>query len=188
MKHLALILSTIAAALLVVAVAGVADRMGVPRHMSFPPQVSVTGLSPQEIRDQAQFQHSLQVLLNKKASQAPLDANSYGSRRPMEFHDGLFAMVEQAPAAPGRAAAPAADTTIEALPKVSVVVQAGSEGKAVINGRLVRVGDAVADGLVVADIQVNAVTFQRGDKQLQVNVPVERLRVLGAAPQGSARP
>lgn len=71
------------------------------------------------------------------------------------------------------------------LPKVSVVMAGGAEGKAVVNGHLVRVGDAVGDGLVVKSIQVNVVTFSSGSEELHVRMPLERLRVLGAFPNAA---
>lgn len=75
-----------------------------------------------------------------------------------------------------------------ALPNVSVVLQGGGEGKAVVDGRLVRVGDKIADGLVLKSIEMDAVTFSSGKEELLVRMPLPRLRVLGAVGLQSQAP
>jgi hypothetical protein len=68
---------------------------------------------------------------------------------------------------------------------VSVVLRDGSEGKAVVDGYLVGVGDQVAGGLVVKSIRIESVTFSAQGEEIDVAVPLERLRVLGAFPSRS---
>ena len=68
------------------------------------------------------------------------------------------------------------------LPQVTVVMESGASGRAVVNGQLVRVGDAVGEGMVVNSINVDSVTFSSGKEVLEVRMPLNRLRVLGAFP------
>lgn len=121
--------------------------------------------------------------------------------------EGIFALLAplpeavpapaSAPAAPAPAWRPAGAQTppalvpappVQPLPEVSVVLAGGSAGKAVVNGHLVRVGDAVGEGLVVRSIELDKVTFAAGTQELQVHLPLQRLRVLGAFPQAQVRP
>ena len=141
------------------------------------------------VADQAELKASLQALLDA-AARRPVGLMAAGSAapgiRPLENYDSLFVLPPQTqmaalapqPRAAGHVRQPLSSVP---LPKVSVVVE-GAERKAVVDGHLVRVGDAVGDGLVVRAIQVGAVTFGYGKEELVVAVPLERLRVLGAFP------
>lgn len=189
MKYVALTLSLIAAALLLLAAAMIGNRIGVERHALAPVQMSLPPLSPQVVAGQAELKASLQALLDA-AARRPMGLMAAGSAtpgiRPLDSYDGLFVLPPQTqmaglapqPRAAGHVRQPLSSVP---LPKVSVVVE-GAERKAVVDGHLVRVGDAVGDGLVVRAIQVGAVTFAYGKEELVVAVPLERLRVLGAFP------
>lgn len=189
MKYVALTLSLIAAALLLLAAAMIGNRIGVERHTLAPVQMSLPPLSPQVVADQADLKASLQALLDA-AARRPMGLMAAGSVapgiRPLDSYDSLFVLPQQtqmAALAPQPRAAGSVRQPLSAvpLPKVSVVVE-GAERKAIVDGHLVRVGDAVGDGLVVRAIQVGAVTFGYGKEELVVAVPLERLRVLGAFP------
>ena len=190
MKYVALTLSLIAAALLLLAAAMIGNRIGVERHTLAPVQMSLPPLSPQVVADQAELKVSLQALLDA-AARRPMGLMAAGSAaqgiRPLENYDSLFVLPPQTPtqmaalAPQPRAGHVRQPLSSVPLPKVSVVVE-GAERKAVVDGHLVRVGDAVGDGLVVRAIQVGAVTFGYGKEELVVAVPLERLRVLGAFP------
>jgi hypothetical protein len=188
MKYVALTLSLIAAALLLLAAAMIGNRIGVERHTLAPVQMSLPPLSPQVVADQAELKASLQALLDA-AARRPMGLMAAGSAapgiRPLESYDSLFVLPQHTPMAAlapqPRAGHVRQPLSSVPLPKVSVVVE-GPERKAVVDGHLVRVGDAVGDGLVVRAIQVGAVTFGYGKEELVVAVPLERLRVLGAFP------
>lgn len=188
MKYVALTLSLIAAALLLLAAAMIGNRIGVERHTLAPVQMSLPPLSPQVVANQAELKASLQALLDAAARQ-PMGLMAAGSAapgiRPLESYESLFVLPQHTPMAAlapqPRAGHVRQPLSSVPLPKVSVVVE-GPERKAVVDGHLVRVGDAVGDGLVVRAIQVGAVTFGYGKEELVVAVPLERLRVLGAFP------
>lgn len=189
MKYVALTLSLIAAALLLLAAAMIGNRIGVERHALAPVQMSLPPLSPQAVADQAELKASMQALLDA-AARRPMGLMAAGpvmpGIRPLDSYDSLFALPQQTQLAGLAPQQPRVGTVRQPLsavplPKVSVVVE-GAERKAVVNGHLVRVGDAVGDGLVVRGIQVGAVTFGYGKEELVVAVPLERLRVLGAFP------
>jgi len=199
MKYVALTLSAAATALLVVVLGGIAQKVGTDVRLSGPPQVSLNPLSEQQRRDQADVRKALQALDLVATGHSMETAGAGGAGRHLseaspvlnqgadgEYGD-IFAL---SPLAAPLAEAPRnraslsgfAPTSSLPLPDVSVVLSAGVEGKAVVNGHLVRVGDTVADGLVVKSIQVDVVTFASGSEVLYVRMPLERLRVLGAFP------
>lgn len=197
MKYVALTLSTAATALLVLVIGGIAHTMGSNVRSLAPVQVSVSPLSPQQKSDQADVRQALRALgqVTEERSLALLRASSQdgakgeqqaalnqGLERPYGAIFALSAPVETRIPGPRQQMAPrdVASPTPLPLPKVSVVLAGGAEGKAVVNGHLVRVGDAVGEGLVVKSIQVEMVTFASGSEELQVRMPLERLRVLGA--------
>jgi hypothetical protein len=199
MKFVALTLSAVATALLVLVIGGIAHTMGSNVRTLAPVQVSVNPLSPQQKSDQADVRQALMALgqVTSERSLALLraasadgtqgDAQASLDQDPDLPYGAIFALSAPVdPRAPvprqRTATAYVAPPTPLPLPKVSVVLAGGSEGKAVIDGQLVRVGDAVGDGLVVKSIQVEAVTFASGKEVLEVRMPLERLRVLGAFP------
>ncbi|MFP8777624.1 hypothetical protein [Hydrogenophaga sp. RWCD_12] len=187
MKYVALTLSLVASVLLLLAVGAIGHRIGAERRAPAPIQTSLPPLSPQDVSDQAELKTSLQALLDSAARRpAGLMAASVNPGiRPIDSFDSLFALSADskpvAAAGPLRVAHVRAPLNAIPLPKVSVVVE-GSERKAIVNGALVKVGDPVGDGLVVSAIQVGSVSFAYGKEELQVAVPLERLRVLGAFP------
>ena len=63
-----------------------------------------------------------------------------------------------------------------------MVLEGGSVAKAMVNGRLVSVGDHIEGGMVVKSIDIGAVTFASGNEELEIEMPLKRLRVLGAFP------
>ena len=199
MKYVALTLSAAATALLVVVLGGIAQKMGADVRVLPPPQVSLNPLSEQQRRDQADVRHALQAL-EQVATQHSMELVGSGdadghfpafssslNQGVVWAHGDIFALSPLvAPLAEGSRNRVShvgfATATPLPLPNVSVVLSAGAEGKAVINGHLVRVGDTVAEGLVVKSIQVDVVTFASGSEELHVRMPLERLRVLGAFP------
>lgn len=198
MKYVALTLCTVATALLVLALAGVANQMGSGDRSFAPIQNAVPLLSPQQKSDQLDVRSALAALdklpstrfLASTASGDP-SAGAAGSGQSMAISDGsLFALSTprtEMPASPTRRAGThvAPPPRPLPLPHVTVVLESGASGKAVINGQLVRVGDAVGDGMVVSSINVDAVTFSSGKEVLEVRMPLARLRVLGAFPGSS---
>lgn len=202
MKYVALTLSTTATALLVLVLGGIAHKMSSDVRAVAPVQVSVNPLSEQQRRDQTDVRQALQALgqVTSERSLAllrsgPTDGAQVAARASLNQgverpYGAIFALsappVERAAAPRQRAArGDFMPPTPMPLPKVSVVMAGGAEGKAVVNGHLVRVGDAVGDGLVVKSIQVNVVTFSSGSEELHVRMPLERLRVLGAFPNAA---
>ena len=202
MKYVALTLSTAATALLVLVLGGIAHKMGSDVRAVAPVQVSVNPLSEQQRRDQIEVRQALQALgqVTSERSLALLRSGAtdgaeaiartslnQGVERPYGAIFALSAPPVERAASP-RQREPRGGFTSPAplpLPKVSVVLAGGAEGKAVVNGHLVRVGDGVGDGLVVKSIQVDVVTFASGSEELHVRMPLERLRVLGAFPSAA---
>lgn len=197
---------------------GITQKMGAPGRTLARPQAALAVLSPQQLRDQAAVRQALQALGHAlPAAPAPTAADP-AAALPLERaprlqqalawpQEGIFALLAPVPeAVPASASAPGAPApawrpagagtapafvpapSAQPLPEVSVVLAGGSAGKAVVNGHLVRVGDAVGEGLVVRSIELDKVTFAAGTQELQVHLPLQRLRVLGAFPQAQARP
>jgi hypothetical protein len=193
MKYVALTLSTVATVLLVLALVGMANRIGSGGRALPPVQNSLPPLSAQQVSDQAEVKLALQSL--DKFPSARFFASTGGSGSAASpgasaAPDGsIFALSAELIETP--ASVPRKRTTAAVksgplnplpLPRVSVVLKSGADGKAVINGHLVRVGDPVGDGMVVNTISVEAVTFSSGKEILEVRMPLDRLRVLGAFP------
>lgn len=200
MKYVALTLSAVATVLLASAVAGIAHQIGSNKRQLLPPQNALQAISPQKLRDQADVNEALLALGkvsparflapggadNQASGQAA--AGTYLSDRELMAQNGnIFALagprVETPVHSPRRAIASSAPVRSLPLPRVSVVLQSGADGKAVIDGNLVRVGDPVGDGFLVKSIQIDAVTFAAGKEEVEVRMPLGRLRVLGAYPQ-----
>ena len=233
MKYLGLTLSSIAVALLAIALFFVAREMGRAPSVRPLSAVALPPLTEQQIRDQAQLKDAVQSWSNASSSRpaalmqvAGSDAATQKLASRADFPGDsktIFALspsgsVSLASAASLAAASNAAAGVLSAassgatvpakvvrrpdgstvaqvtnnaipLPNVSVVLEGGQEGKAVVDGRLVRVGDKLADGLVLKSIQMDVVTFSSGKEDLQVLMPLPRLRVLGAvAKQGKDSP
>lgn len=199
MKYVALTLSTAAIALLLAVLWAIAQKMGFETRTFSRSQASLHLLSDLQRRDQTDVRHALQALgqvispdatglaLAGGADGALVELPSLLSQRIQWPHDGIFAL--SVPAA-SLATAPQIRVSQSGLapamqiplPNVSVVLSGGAEGKAIVNGHLVRVGDAVGNGLVVTSIRVDVVTFALDSEELHVPIPLERLRVLGAFP------
>lgn len=186
----------------------ITQKMGANVRSFSRPQVALSALSPQQLRDQGDVRHALQALghaLPQMPAQAVAADPSERLQQPLLWpQEGIFAMLAPEAAAPAPAPvaaasarlapAPFARATQEkaplpvSLPAVSVVLASGVAGKAVVNGHLVQVGDTVGEGLVVQSIALDKVTFATGTQQVQVHLPLERLRVLGAFPQPTTSP
>lgn len=191
MKYVALILSTAAIALLLAVLSGITQKIGSGARAFSRPSASLQPLSDQQRRDQTDVRHAMQTLglaAPSGADQGLVALPSLLTQRTQRPHAGIFALI--APAAP------VAEVPKNAVlrsgfapampippPNVSVVLSGGAEGKAIVNGHLVRVGDAVGDGLVVQSIRLDAVTFASDSEELDVQMPLARLRVLGAFPR-----
>lgn len=195
MKYAALTLSTVATALLALALVGMANQIGSGGRPLPPVRNALAPLSPQQLADQVDVQHALHSLgrlpsVRFLASPAG-GANADASAQNMNAFDGnIFALSPlnvATPASPYRRTANTQKASQPLpLPRVTVVMESGASGKAVVNGQLVRVGDAVANGMVVHSINVDSVIFASGNEVVEVRMPLDRLRVLGAFP-GSAR-
>ena len=198
MKYAALTLSTVATALLALTLVGVVNQIGSGSRPLPPVQNALAPLSAQQMSDQADVELALQSLDKLPSTRffglpaaGGTAANTGASTASMSAFDGnIFAIspkrlenlapsnrrvvVAKAPPLPLPLPLP--------LPQVTVVVESGASGKAVINGQLSRVGDAVGEGMVVSSINVDSVTFSSGKEMLEVRMPLDRLRVLGAFP------
>ncbi|MDO9253107.1 hypothetical protein [Hydrogenophaga sp.] len=196
MKYVALTLTTAATALLVLAMAGIAQQIGGNSRPMPPLQVSLSPLSEQQMREQDEVKNAL-VALRGAAAGRPYGLAQIGRTPAAPVDQGvqaqadygsIFALpLEVAAARPVKASPRPERVALSAvpLPRVSVVLRDGSEGKAVVDGYLVGVGDQVAGGLVVKSIRIESVTFSARGEEIDVAVPLERLRVLGAFPSRS---
>jgi hypothetical protein len=196
MKYVALTLTTAATALLVLAMAGIAQQIGGNSRPMPPLQVSLSPLSEQQMREQDEVKNAL-VALRGAAAGRPYGLAQIGRTPAAPVDQGvqaqadygsIFALpLEVAAARPVKASPRPERVALSAvpLPRVSVVLRDGSEGKAVVDGYLVGVGDQVAGGLVVKSIRIESVTFSAQGEEIDVAVPLERLRVLGAFPSRS---
>lgn len=193
MKYAALTLTTAATALLVLAMAGIAQQIGGNGRPMPPLQVSLSPLSEQQVREQDEVKTALVALRGAAAGRpyglaqigrVPVTPVDQGVQAQADY-GSIFALpLEVATAKPVKGSPRPARVALSAvaLPRVSVVLRDGSEGKAVVDGYLVGVGDQVAGGLVVKSIRIETVTFSARGEEIDVAVPLERLRVLGAFP------
>ena len=151
MRFLALIFSAVALAVVALAAVVLSQRAGLPGRPLVPMMASVAPPTERQQHDQADLKSALQALLG--AEEPSL------SRPGAAAPQALFAQAS-APAVLAKAT-----RVPEAVyrPGVTVVLETGTEGKAVVDGRLVHVGDSVDGGLRVESIQVEAVTFTRRD-------------------------
>jgi hypothetical protein len=194
MKYAALTLSTVATALLALALVGMADQIGSGNHPLPPVQNALAPLSAQQMSDQADVKLALQSLDKLPSARffalpaaSGTAVNTGTSAESLSAFDGnIFALSPKRAEIPApsnrRVAVAKAPPRPLPLPQVTVVVESGASGKAVINGQLSRVGDAVGEGMVVSSINVDSVTFSSGKEMLEVRMPLDRLRVLGAFP------
>jgi hypothetical protein len=197
MKYAALTLSTLATVLLALALVGMANRIGSGGRPLPPVRNALAPLSAQQMGDQVDVQLALQSLgklpstrfFASPAASGATDHAGAPAESMSAFDGDIFALSPQRTETPD---SPRSRTgTIQMpprplpLPRVTVVMESGASGKAVVNGQLVRVGDAVGDGMVVSSINVDAVTFASGKEVLEVRMPLDRLRVLGAFPGSS---
>lgn len=195
MKYAALTLCTVATAIFALTLVGVANQIGSRGRPLAPVQNALAPLSAQQIADQGKVELALQSLdqvpsVRFFASPVASDSvnNSQGSVRSTSTFDGnIFALspkntevsiLQNKSTSSARAALRPLP-----LPLVTVVLESGVNGKAVIDGKLSRVGDTVVDGMVVSSIDIASVTFSSGKEVLEVRMPLERLRVLGAFPR-----
>ena len=193
MKYAALTLSTVATALLALALVGMANQIGTAGRSLPPVRNDLAPLSAQQMADQADVQQALHALGQWPSARLlapPTGVNSGAPAENMSAMDGyLFALSSQSAETPSSRRrpidAPAMAVPALALPRVTVVLESGAGGKAVVDGQLVRVGDAVADGMVVSSINVDSVMFSAGKEVVEVRMPLDRLRVLGAFPGSS---
>lgn len=193
MKYAALTLTTAATALLVLAMAGIAQQIGGNGRPMPPLQVSLSPLSEQQVREQDEVKTALVALRGAAAGRpyglaqigrVPVTPVDQGVQAQADY-GSIFALpLEVAAAKPVKGSTRPQRVALSAvaLPRVSVVLRDGSEGKAVVDGYLVGVGDQVAGGLVVKSIRIETVTFSARGEEIDVAVPLERLRVLGAFP------
>lgn len=197
MKYAALTLSTVATVLLALTLVGVANQIGSGSRPLPPAQNALSPLSPQQIANQADVElalRSLDKIPSTRFFALPVEegtgVNTKGPTGDVNAFDGsIFALspqrVEISTPSNRRVAIANANPRPLPLPRVTVVLESGANGKAVINGQLARVGDAVGDGMVVSSINVASVTFASGKETLEVKMPLDRLRVLGAFPSSS---
>lgn len=201
MKYAALTLSTLSLAILAWGTVTTALKMG-PGGRPLPAnEVSIQPLSDQQLKDQAEAREALDAMREVAMSRMkdfPDAGEAQGLmgssvRRLQPRFDSIFAStppVVEKVAFGGAARLPRAMPTMPVslpVPRVSLVLQTGSEGRAMVDGRLVRVGDPVAEGMVVKSISMESVVFASRGEELVVAVPLERLRVLGAFPASRAK-
>ncbi|MDD3786607.1 MAG: hypothetical protein PHQ87_13765 [Hydrogenophaga sp.] len=162
MRYLALILSALAVAVVTLAAVSLSQRAGQPGRPGMGLPAPVTPPTAEQWHDQADLKTALQALTE---AHDPASRSRAGAGLPQE----LLAQT----AAPAPAAKPVGKPAAAPVhqPRVTVVLETGTEGKAVVDGRLVHVGDTVEGGLRVESIQVEEVTFIRGDG-LRVRVAV----------------
>ena len=190
MKYAALTLSSVATAVLVVGLVGIAQGIGSKGYSNLPLPMALSPLTEQQLKDQADVKESLQVLLhatqerrNTLGIMPAMPPSSMAYAVPGGPYDSIFSL--PAPLEPEKPVLANQHTPLKAMPmpKISVVMGGGAEGKAIIDGHLRKVGDSVAKNLVVKAITLDTVTFSNGREDVLVAVPLERLRVLGAYPE-----
>jgi hypothetical protein len=201
MKYAALSLSTLSLAILAWGTVTMALKMG-PGGRPLPGNdVAIQPLSAQQLKEQAEVTEALDAMREVAMSRMkdfPGAGEAQGlmghaARRLQPQFDSIFASTLPVVEKVAVAGAPRLPRTMPTMPaslptpRVSLVLQAGSEGRAMVDGRLVRVGDPVAEGMVVKSISMESVVFASRGEELVVAVPLERLRVLGAFPASRAK-
>lgn len=195
MKYAALTLSTLSLAILAWGTVTTALQMG-PGGRPLPPNgVSIRPLSDLQLKEQTDVREALDAMRDvamSRMKEFPGGGEAQGlmgntTRRLQLQFESIFALTPDeaqkvATAAPRQLRAMPRKPVPLPTPRVNLVLQAGSEGRAMVDGRLVRVGDPVAEGMVVKSIAMDSVVFASQGEELVVAVPLERLRVLGAFP------
>lgn len=195
MKYLALTLSTLALALLTLVAVVMWQTIGTPRRTALPVQASMRPLDERQLREQEELRSAIAELMplaqrSGAGAFAPAtdgaDTGTASAATQNTMGGQIFALTAQTPQSRQRetrhitvARTPAAPLP---LPRVNVVVEGNSGVKAMVNGRLVSVGDHIEGGMVIKSIDIDAVTFLSGKEELEIKMPLERLRVLGAFP------
>jgi non-ribosomal peptide synthetase component F len=204
MKYAALTLSTLSLAILAWGTVTMALKMGPGGRPAPSSEVALVPLSDQQVKDQTEVREALDAMREVAMSRMkdfPGSGEAQGLmgssvRRLQPQFDSIFASTPPEAVKLAVAAAPRmprAMSTMPAMPvslptpRVSLVLQTGNEGRAMVDGRLVRVGDPVAEGMVVKSISMESVVFAAHGEELVVAVPLERLRVLGAFPSPRAK-
>ncbi len=203
MKYAALTLSTLSVAILAWGAVTMAFKMGPSGRPAPLNGVSIQPLSDQQLKDQTEVREALDAMREVAMSRmrdfpGASDAQglmSHSARRLQPQFDSVFASAPPEVVKVALTAAPRMPRAMPTgpapvalpVPRVSLVLQTGNEGRAMVDGRLVRVGDPVAEGMVVKSISMESVVFAAGGEDLVVAVPLERLRVLGAFPSPRAK-
>ena len=203
MKYAALTLSTLSVAILAWGAVTMTFKMGPGGRPAPLNGVSIQPLSDQQLKDQTEVREALDAMREVAMSRMrdfPGDSDAQGlmshsARRLQPQFDSVFASAPPEAVKVALTAAPRLPRSMATgpvpaslpVPRVSLVLQAGNEGRAMVDGRLVRVGDPVAEGMVVKSISMESVVFAAGGEDLVVAVPLERLRVLGAFPSPRAK-
>ena len=195
MKYLALTLSTLALALLTLVAVVVSQTIGSPRRTALPLQTSIRPLDERQLHDQEELRLAVAALMpivqrSGAGAFAPTangaDTGTASAATQHMMAGQIFALTPQPSPSTQRKAqhTTVARTPVTPLPlpRVNVVVEGNSGAKAMVNGRLVSVGDRIEGGMFVKSIDVDTVTFASGTEELEIRMPLERLRVLGAFP------
>lgn len=199
MKYAALTLSSVATALLVAALVAIAQGIGTKGYSNLPLPASLSPLSEKQLQGQADVKVALQALMHASAERQGTINSVYARSAMLPVaaysgfpshtgpYDSIFAL--PAPLEPVKPMVMQAQTPLKSmpLPKVSLVMQSGAEGKAIVDGHLRKVGDTVAKGLTVKSIAIDTVTLTNGREDVLIQVPLERLRVMGAYPDAQAK-
>lgn len=160
MKYAALLLNTLALALLAWALAGVASVMGGRTASVRPSLVEVKPLPEKDVQEQASIMTALNAInsLAARGAQAP----SYNQ---------MALIAQPAPGAPG------SDGPLMPERRVTMLMHSADGATAVVDGRLVRSGQRIAEGGRIGAIREDKLVVTEKNGRQTMSLPMDRLRV-----------
>lgn len=160
MKYAALLLNTLALALLAWALAGVASVMGGRTAQVRPSLVEVKPLPEKDVQEQASIMTALQAInsLSARGAQSP----SYSQ---------MALITQPAPGAPG------SDGPLMPERKVTMLMHSADGATAVVDGKLVRSGQRIAEGGRIGSIREDKLVVSEKNGRQTMSLPMDSLRV-----------
>ena len=171
MKYAALILNVLALALLSWGLVGISNLAGTRVPASRMPSVELKPLPEEQWRQQAAVSEALSILQASRAAPATQEGLlALPAVQPQSTH------IETAAAAPSPLMLPEQPRPD---PVVTLVLKDEHGYSAENDGRKVRAGDRLSQGVVVREISMNQIVLAEGRQRQVLPIPLESLRIQG---------